>query len=518
MRDIKAAIARTKATKKAPAAPRSPSAGKFEDAEHPRGQGGKFRPDGGRERKRAQRPGRKEDGPKSDRLARRAAELRHREKRKTAEAEAKPGDSRLAEAARRARELAKERLPKYEEAKPTPSEGKMQAARDRYEATLAAARKESALAKVRTGATNADRHRAVRVRGVKPTTKPERPAERDAGYIGRIGVKDIETDPTRFQFKGGLTDSKTGTTEGLKDVRHWNEELAGVVSVWKDPANGKTFVVNGHHRLALAQRLGVDTLPVRYLHAADAPEARAKGALQNIAEGRGTALDAAKFFRDTRIDRAAMENTGLSMREKQIDTALGAARVTGPVWHEVYNERIDIEHAAMIGNADLPPSSQVAILKDLQGRSEKGKAISQAYVREAIDDERHAPSKTETSAGLFGDVQEERKLSAQAREFRATVMERIGKDKRIFSSAARNAERLQAGGNVIDSASSEAIAKESGSNAEAFQAWKRHPQVKRIIDEAVVKMAETNDRRERTRIGEEAYGNVVRKLKEMLRG
>lgn len=46
--------------------------------------------------------------------------------------------------------------------------------------------------------------------------------------------------------------------------------------VWLDHANGKTYVVNGHHRGDLAKRLGEKSITVKYL---DAKDARAKGAL-----------------------------------------------------------------------------------------------------------------------------------------------------------------------------------------------------------------------------------------------
>jgi len=44
---------------------------------------------------------------------------------------------------------------------------------------------------------------------------------------------------------------------------------------------------------------------VRHIVAKDEAEARAVGARQNIAEGRGTPVDAAKFFRETGITPAA---------------------------------------------------------------------------------------------------------------------------------------------------------------------------------------------------------------------
>src|ERR1019366_4373380 len=103
-----------------------------------------------------------------------------------------------------------------------------------------------------------------------------------------------------------------GVTNLLKG-RNCNEDLAGVISVWRDPADGKTYVVNGHHRFQLAKETGQPDVAVRMIAADDATEARAKGAIQNIAEGRGTAMDAAKFFRDSGHTPADLDRLGVSM-------------------------------------------------------------------------------------------------------------------------------------------------------------------------------------------------------------
>ena len=118
------------------------------------------------------------------------------------------------------------------------------------------------------------------------------------GEIGRMRVGDLKLAPEKFQYKLA-TDAK-GTSTLLKDTKVFNPELGGVLSVWRDPADGYTYVVNGHHRAELAARTGYKTpLDVRHIKAANVQEARAVGARQNIAEGRGTPVDAAKFFRDT---------------------------------------------------------------------------------------------------------------------------------------------------------------------------------------------------------------------------
>jgi hypothetical protein len=60
----------------------------------------------------------------------------------------------------------------------------------------------------------------------------------------------------------------------LKDASQWDNELEGVVDVWKDPASGNYFAVNGRSRLDLAKRTGVNSLVVREVQADSLEQAR----------------------------------------------------------------------------------------------------------------------------------------------------------------------------------------------------------------------------------------------------
>ena len=127
------------------------------------------------------------------------------------------------------------------------------------------------------------------------------------GAVGSVPTGDLHLAPKRFQYK--LDVDASGVTNLLKGQK-WNPDLAGVVSVWRDPADGKLYVVNGHHRAQLAKENRVPRLNVLHIPAATAEEARATAALQNIAEGRGTVIDAAKFFRDSGISLGDLEGEG----------------------------------------------------------------------------------------------------------------------------------------------------------------------------------------------------------------
>jgi hypothetical protein len=152
-----------------------------------------------------------------------------------------------------------------------------------------------------------------------PSLQPEAPAPQAAtasplqpGAIGEMDPADIKADPVRFQYKRD-TGGAAGVGDELKGIKKYDPELGGVLSVWRDPEDGQTYVVNGHHRLDLAMRAGAPSVAVRYLGAETASQARLKGAMINIAEGRGTAIDAAKIFRDNGMSPADLGSLGISV-------------------------------------------------------------------------------------------------------------------------------------------------------------------------------------------------------------
>ena len=104
-------------------------------------------------------------------------------------------------------------------------------------------------------------------------------------------------DPPRFQFRlSGGADGTSGRLEGCPSFRL---ELCGALLAWIDPADGSgPWLVDGHHRRALAIADGAPLVPVLLVEAADAAEARALGALANVANGNATAQDLCRLLRD----------------------------------------------------------------------------------------------------------------------------------------------------------------------------------------------------------------------------
>ena len=310
----------------------------------------------------------------------------------------------------------------------------------------------------------------------KVKAKPADPSHHDdhePGYVGMLDTGLIHADPHRFQFKIGHGEG--GIVGSLDGVTHFDHNLAGVVQVWRDPANNKTNVVNGHNRLHKAKQLGADQITVRYIKAKDAEEARSIGALTNIAEGRGTALDAGKFFRDTGLTREAIAAKGIPLREKVAVDGLALAKLDKGVFDRVVSGDLSQERGAIIGGSGLDHPQQRALLAMVDAaQAKKGGEVNNAHLREFADTARSAASVKHETRDLFGSSSEDVSLALHKSKLQAVIKEKLGKEKRLFGIVAKSkhAEDLARAGNVIDSKASGQISHEAAITLDVFDRMK----------------------------------------------
>ncbi|KKN44077.1 hypothetical protein LCGC14_0696830 [marine sediment metagenome] len=278
-------------------------------------------------------------------------------------------------------------------------------------------------------------------------------------------VDQIELDPKRFQFK--LSAGPQGTTGALSDVQSFDPNLAGIVQVYQEPESGRVFVVNGHNRVVLAKRALSEgqsvaaTIPVRFLDVESESEARAVGALTNIAEGRGTSLDAAKFFRDTGLNREDLQAKGVPLRENTAAEGLGLANLAPALFNRVVEGDLSVRRGALIGEKLSDENIQLQLVDEILREENRGRKVNDATVSELIDQINVAPVATETQETLFGDETRSRSLAFDRARLVSTIRGRLGKDKRLFALVSKNAAGLERGGNVIDSTGSAAVSSEA---------------------------------------------------------
>ena len=162
-----------------------------------------------------------------------------------------------------------------------------------------------------------------------------------------VKVADIQVDPETYQFKGdvneqGVTKPLTGDYKpGLSQPLILHERLDGTL-----------YVADGHHRLDLAKRNGVDTVSAVVLKEADGytpADVRVYAALRNLSQGRGTSVDAAKLFRDAGFTQEELAYYGLSTNETIVEQGMYLAALNEDVFDRVASGEISVYTGALLG-------------------------------------------------------------------------------------------------------------------------------------------------------------------------
>ena len=282
-----------------------------------------------------------------------------------------------------------------------------------------------------------------------------------------LPVGDIQVDPKRFQFKQGTDAQGQQKGNSLSGVGVYNEGMEGQIQVWTDPMDGKNYVVNGHNRLGLAKSKGVPSMKVEYLNAATAEDARALGALNNIAQGGGTMFDAAKFMRDSGIkDPADLEALGVPMKSGLATEGLALSRLPDNIFQDAVDGRISKSKALALGGSGLDETGMQAAYKALMARD-----MSDGTFNEVLQQARSAGTKQGDQVDLFGNT-ETLSLMVQKGELAGRIRKDLMADKNLMKRTAANANRLQEVGNDIDKAGTASLADDTAALLAKFDADK----------------------------------------------
>jgi len=282
-----------------------------------------------------------------------------------------------------------------------------------------------------------------------------------------LPVSEIEVDPKRFQFKQGTDAQGQQRGNSLSGVGIYNEGMEGQIQVWTDPMDGKNYVVNGHNRLGLAKSKGIPSMKVEYLNAATAEEARALGALNNIAQGGGTPFDAAKFMRDAGIkDPQELEALGVPMRSGLATEGLALSRLPDNIFQDAVDGRLSKSKALALGGSELDEIGMQAAYKALMARD-----MSDSTFNEVLQQARSAGTAQGDQVDLFGNT-ETLSLMVQKGELAGRIRKDLMADKNLMKRTAANANRLQEVGNEIDQASTASLADDTAALLAKFDADK----------------------------------------------
>ena len=287
------------------------------------------------------------------------------------------------------------------------------------------------------------------------------------GVFYSLDPMEIEIDARTFQFKEG--GDEFGVTDRLQGVNTWDKYKAGVITVY-EYADGRLAVADGHQRLGLAKRImsqdpSQDVKVIAYkLRQADGttPEqARVIAAMKNIAEGTGTAIDAAKILRVDPSRLSELPPKSELVRQARDMIVLG----DGP-FQAVVNGVIPANQGAIVGRLISDPAQQTAAINILAKAGPSNQFQAEAIVRQV----REAGYETIEQTSLFGDEVVAESFYVERAKILDRTYKELRRDKSAFETLVRNADRLEAEGNVLAKSANERKAATDGQTIALLQA------------------------------------------------
>jgi len=165
-------------------------------------------------------------------------------------------------------------------------------------------------------------------------------ATADLDQLAMVPVDQIQVDPPRFQFREAASPEGTTAERSLGAIK-WSPILANVILLWRDTAGG-VWLADGHHRLQLAKRCGIQMIAAMFIDAATDIEARTIAAISNIAAGQGNVIDTARFLANNG-DIKQLEVYGLSVRGQLMKEASKLTELSSPILNGVLNGQIPLD-------------------------------------------------------------------------------------------------------------------------------------------------------------------------------
>jgi hypothetical protein len=325
----------------------------------------------------------------------------------------------------------------------------------------------------------------------QPATEPEEQAPGLFGqdqapapkYVGRespvrlISPKELNVDPARFQWRNVPRAS-------IPESAPWDQTKAGPIDVWRDPQDGKLYVVEGHHRFNHAMRTNTPEIEVRQHEFDNAQSAKDFGALRNIELGNATPFDAAMYMRNNGLKVADLQNKGINLTGDVPQKASALANLSPAMWEKYRSGDLDEAKAGAIG-ANLDDPAQQAAMADLS----KKQRLSAGELDQLARRIKEQGNTSQSSMGLFGEQEDSQSNAIGTARIAMKVEKALQTDKAAlkFISNASEARKaaLERGKNIIDTDASGQEAMIASALAEQFRrSQNRKGVVSDLLDEA----------------------------------
>ncbi len=269
-----------------------------------------------------------------------------------------------------------------------------------------------------------------------------------------VDPRTVEVDADVFQFKS-KTDAH-GVSDRLKGVDRWDPIQSGTVVIYETKA-GKRIIVDGHQRLALAKKMIESGQPADEVRLNSyvfreteriMPEyVMQLAARKNIAEGTGTALDAAKIIRST---DPALERVlpTLPPNSALVRDAKALAKLEDEAFDYVANTLTDeqMKMAAIVGDIIEGGPEQLAAIRELLNAGPTPLLQAKLMVQQM----KAVGFRMTETQDLFGGQTFAESLIKERARIMESAIKRLKRDKQTFKVLEERAEAITEAGNVLE--------------------------------------------------------------------
>lgn len=345
-----------------------------------------------------------------------------------------------------------------------------------------------------------------------PTPAAVSPATVSQGApdLFKIPTSTIKVDPVRFQFKSGY-DPITGATDKFRDVEKYNYDYAGTITLWED-INKNLFVIDGHHRVELAQRFNIGKMNAfikRESEGFTEANARVHGAILNIQDNKGTPIDVAKFLRESGNTIESLKNSGVSVTANLVARGAALADLDTTLFYQVVIGKLSENAGVAIGHGlpkDFP--NQIAVAKLV---TKTKKEMNPNKIRILIERAK-GESVTVTQTDMFGTTAEETSTLLAQVDLIDWLENKYGSDATLFRAVSKGTrpDELLTGGTIVDVERAKEIVQDSKTLLEVFRMKvKQVGPVNQIVRDSAAQVVKDGN-------SKEIYSTALNKIREVI--
>lgn len=295
-----------------------------------------------------------------------------------------------------------------------------------------------------------------------------------------LPVSEINIDPATYQFKGDTDENGIVSPIASEFVPAYMGDL-----IVHKRADGKYYVADGHHRLDLAKRSGQEAVNAIVYDETDgytAADVRTFAAMRNLSQNHGTAIDAAKVFREMGIAQDQLAKYGVSANNR--------AAADGEALASLNNE-----YFARVTTGNIPESVGVLMGSTFGNDEQKqrrfmqlisGKELSQGALTELSSLVANAETTQAEQTSLFGDMEQTDNILEMA-EVVAATRRKITGEKNIFTSLSneKKADKVESvGENKLDTDANRRTAENANAALMALDTYSQAGIVHDLVSQA----------------------------------